>query len=216
MDEIRQHLAPLTDWIPGEIRDLFPIEVWWLFGVVLALLVLLVLGWILRGVLRLLFRRRPKIKWDPGLQEDLNACPMPGGVPALTVYNIPASIRLVVVAPGGKGVVVEAPVVAALLERVVSGLGTTSQRERPRIRVWPAALSHLGFANTFHRCTPTGEPEGQPSHWVLLAGRAQAGSVPIFIGLGLWTEEPTTLGRINLEDHDWRRVLGRVLEQRQT
>jgi hypothetical protein len=132
---------------------------------------------------------------------------VPAGTPTLAVHNIPARIRLLVLAPGGAGVVLQLPVLAQLLDLIVPGLGATVERERPRICIWPAALSRMGFTNTFHRCTPTGERPGASSCWVVLAGRAQAGTVPVFVGLALWTDEPTSLGRLNLEAEDWRGVL---------
>jgi hypothetical protein len=204
MDELYARLAPLTDWIPPETRDQLDLWVWWLIELVVVLLVLVVVGRLGRVVLRVLFRRRHNLEWDRDLREDLNACPLPGGAAALAVHHIPARIRLLIVAPGGKGVVLQVPVLVQLLDRVVPGLGAVVQRDRPRICLWPAGHSHLGFTNTFHRCTPTGKPVGEPSHWILLAGRAQAGTVPLFIGLALWTDEPTSLGRLNLEAEDWR------------
>jgi hypothetical protein len=42
---------------------------------------------------------------------------------------------------------------------------------------------------------------------VLLAGRAQGGGQALFLGLGLFSDEPTTLGRMNLEPHQWLDVL---------
>jgi hypothetical protein len=90
---------------------------------------------------------------------------------------------------------------------VVPGLGGVMLRDRPQVQLWPAQLSEQGFINSFHRCTPTGEREGEPSHWVLLAGRAQPGGPALLIGLGLWTDKPTTLGRLNLEPRQWLDVL---------
>ena len=37
MEPIREFLAPLTDWIPPPYHGWFPVEVWWLFGLVAAL-----------------------------------------------------------------------------------------------------------------------------------------------------------------------------------
>jgi hypothetical protein len=90
---------------------------------------------------------------------------------------------------------------------VVPGLGAVIAYDRPQISIWPAQLSTLGFTNAFHRCTPTGQAEGEPSQWVLVAGRAQGGGQSLFVGLGLWADRPTTLGRINVEPHEWLGVL---------
>jgi hypothetical protein len=42
---------------------------------------------------------------------------------------------------------------------------------------------------------------------VLLAGRAQLGKHPVMLGLGLWADEPNTIDRVNVEDHQWLDVL---------
>jgi hypothetical protein len=51
------------------------------------------------------------------------------------------------------------------------------------------------------------EPDDQPSRWVLVAGRALGGRQPVMLGLGLWAEQPSTVGRLNLEPHQWLDVL---------
>jgi hypothetical protein len=208
MEEIRLHLAPLTDWIPPEILVWMPVEGWWLLELVVFLAVLVIAGYLLRAVLRGMFRRRRRnTDWDRRYRQDLDSCPIPNGPPSACVYHLPARLRLVVVAPGGKGVVVEEEILTHLLDRAVPGLGALVLRDRPRISIWPAQLSTMGFTNSFHRCTPTGQREEEPSQWVLLAGRAQGGGQALFLGLGLWSDEPTTLGRRNLEPHQWLDVL---------
>ena len=92
-------------------------------------------------------------------------------------------------------------------ERILPGLGAICERDRPRIRVWPQQLSQQGFVAAFHRCTPRHEPNGEPSRWVLIAGRALVGRQPVLLGLGLWADEPNTVGRVNLEPHQWLDVL---------
>jgi hypothetical protein len=57
------------------------------------------------------------------------------------------------------------------------------------------------------RCTVKCEPDDQPSRWVLVAGRALGGRQPVMLGLGLWAEQPSTVGRLNLEPHQWLDVL---------
>jgi hypothetical protein len=116
-------------------------------------------------------------------------------------------LRLVVVAPSGREGDVDATAVEKLLDRIVPGLGGVARNDRPRIRVWPAQLSQQGFNAAFHRCTPKREGEGQPSRWVLVAGRAVVGRQPVMLGLGLWAEEPGTIGRLSLEPHQWLDVV---------
>jgi hypothetical protein len=208
MDEIRLALEPLTEWIPEEVRGYLPVEAWWLVELVGVLAVLVVAGYLLRALLRGLFRsRRRDIDWDRPLREDLDSCPMPNVPPGASVYHVPVHLRLLVVAPGGKGIVVPDDAIPQLLDRAIPGLGALVVRDQPRVCIWPAQLSALGFTNLFHRCTPGGPRPGEPSRWILLAGRAQWGGEALFIGLGLWSQEATSLGRRNLEPHQWLDVL---------
>lgn len=200
--QLRELLAPLTDWLPPELRDQVPLEAWWLLALVITLTALLVVGWLLRGFFRL-FHRRQRHAWDSGLREQLDRYPPPAGSPSLRIRHLPAWLRLVVVAPVGKGSLVDAVTLPLLLDRAVPGLAEVLSRDAPCVRIWPAQLSASGFANAFHRCTPTAAAEGEPSAWVLLAGRAQGAGQSVFLGLGLWCERPTTLGRLTLEPHDW-------------
>jgi hypothetical protein len=221
MEEVRKALAPLTDWIPPDLRGLVQVEVWWMLLLVAGLAVLLLAGHLVRALWRALFRRRrrPRKDWDRDLREDLDECPLPVRPPGervLTAYHLPVRLRLVVVAPGSKEVEVDATAVERLLERLVPGLGEVAAHDRPLIRVWPAQLSQQGFINSFHRCTVRREPEGEPSRWVLLAGRTPGARPFILLGLGLWADEPNTFGRINLEPHQWLDVLRlRPAEKRQ-
>jgi hypothetical protein len=116
-------------------------------------------------------------------------------------------LRLVVLAPAGKEHVIDPGAAGVLLEQAVPGLGNAVAADRPLVRVWPAQLSHGGFANTFHRCMVTGQPEGGPSRWVLLAGRMLAGRQPFLVGLALWADQANVIGRKTLEPHEWLGVL---------
>jgi hypothetical protein len=211
MEKLRETLGPLTDWMPSQVRDLLGVEVWWLIFLAVALGLLLLLASVLRRLWRALFaRKKPAADWERDLRQDLEECPLPvrpPGAHALTVYHVPVRLRLVVVAPSGREGDVDATAVEKLLDRVIPGLGGVARNDRPRIRVWPAQLSHQGFNAAFHRCTPKREGEGQPSRWVLVAGRAVVGRQPVMLGLGLWAEEPSTVGRLSLEPHQWLDVL---------
>jgi hypothetical protein len=207
MEKFRTTLAPLTDWLPPDVLPWMPIEAWWLLELVVVLAALLIVGYFLRAVGRGLLGRRRQTEWDRGLRQDLESCPIANGPAVLSVYHVPVKLRLVVVAPAGKGSVVEKEIVDLLLDRVIPGLGMVVEHDHPRVCIWPAQLSTMGFTNSFHRCTPTGQGEPQPAPWVLLAGRAQGGGQSLFVGLGLWSETATTLGRKNLEPHQWLDVL---------
>jgi hypothetical protein len=212
MDTIKTFFEPLTRHLPPEVRDFLNAGGWWPVLGVLALVALLLLWAVLRRLGRALFgrRARPSGGWDEELTIDLSECPLPVRPPGerrLTVYHVPVRLRLVVVAPAGKEHKVDATRVEKLLEGVVPGLGAAATTDRPRIRVWPPQLSHHGFAAAFHRRTPRPEEEGQPSRWVLLAGRAQVGRQPVLLGLGAWADEPNLLGRLTLEPHQWLDVL---------
>jgi hypothetical protein len=197
--------------MPPGLRDLLGVEVWWLILLVAALAALLVAGRLLRAAWRaLLAPWKRKADWSQDRREVLEECPLPRRPPGenvLTVYHVPVRLRLVVVAPAGKEAVVDATAVEKLLDRLVPGLGAVAKQDRPRIRVWPPQLSTAGFTNSFHRCTVKPEPEEQPSRWILAAGRGVAGRLPVLLGVGLWAEQPSTLGRINLEPHQWLDVL---------
>ncbi len=211
MDEVRKALAPLTDWMPPEVRDLLPLEAWWSAMLVAALLGLLLAAHLLRGLWRGAFKRpRREVDWDKPLREVLAECPLPARPPGereLLAYHVPVRVRLVVVAPGGKDVDVDPEAVEALLDRLVPGLTEVALNDQPLLRVWPPQLSHQGFINAFHRCTIKPERDEQLSRWVLLAGRAAIAKQPLFFGLGLWAEQPNTLGRINVEPQQWLDVL---------
>jgi hypothetical protein len=180
----------------------------WMLGVIGAAVMVLLILIVLVGVV---FRRRPAPK-DPeaGLRENLAEyppAPRSGSPRRLHVESYPGRLRLVVIAPVGKVAQVDASKAEPLLEHVLKGLGGIAQHDRPRVRVWPPQLSHQGFAVKFHRLTEKPDPDGRPSHWTLAAGRARVGEHFLLLGLAVWTEEPTTLGRLTLEPDQWPTLL---------
>ena len=160
-------------------------------------------------VLILLLGRRPGRKpVDPeaGLREHLADYPPAPGEPGprrLLVQELPARVRLVVVAAAGKESAINPSEVEAFLDQVVRGLGDSARQDKPRVRVWPPQLSKAGFAPTFHRLVRRPEADGTPSHWVLVAGEARLGKWPVLLGLALWTDQSTTLGKVTVPPGRW-------------
>ncbi len=210
MDDLKKALSPISDSLPKEVRDFLDAGGWWLVLAVVALALLLLMWALLERIGRALFGRRSASLGDfeGDFQEFLAgySAPTAAGKRRLTVYHLPARLALVVLAPAGTEVGLDGAA-AEVLDRVVPGLGAIATQDAARIRLWPPQLSQQGFSVAFQRRTQRPEPEGQPSHWVLVAGRAQIGRHAVLLGLGLRTDEPTTLGRLALAPHQWLDVL---------
>jgi len=207
MDVLQEKLQPLIDLLPDTVREYWAV----VFGVAALLIILIILA-LLRAVFRAVFGTKKALQedWGKKLREDLSDYPPPPGAPGkqrLTVYHVPVRVRLVVLAPAGKELEIEASQAGDLLNRVIPGLGSVAAHDRPRIRIWPPQLSQQGFATAFFRHTITGTKEGQPSPWILVAGRSQFTQPTVLLGFALWAEEPTNLGRLSLEPHQWLDVL---------
>ena len=206
MDVLQEKLQPLIDLLPERVREYWAV----VFGA-LALLISLIILALLRAVFRAVFATKKTLQedWGKKLREDLSDYPPPAGVPGkrLTVYHVPVRVRLVVLAPAGKELEIESSQAEDFLNRVIPGLGGVAAHDRPRIRVWPPQLSQQGFATAFFRHTIMGTKEGQPSPWILVAGRSQFTQPTVLLGLALWAEEPNNLGRLSLEPHQWLDVL---------
>jgi len=207
---LKEVLKPLTEWIPPEYRDLAPPWVWWLLYLIALMAVLLLVGLICKRLGQALARRPRQRDWDKGWRENLEECPMPIQPPnerALSVYHVPVRVRLVVVAALGKEMQIRQQDVPALLNKVFPELGVVVAREEPRIRIWPFQLSDQGFNASFQRRALKPELDGEPSHWILLAGKALVGKQQLLLGLALWSEQPSAIGRLNLQPMQWLEIL---------
>ena len=77
------------------------------------------------------------------------------------------------------------------------------EEDQPQVRIWPPQLSSHGFPAVFHRLVHRNR-----AGWRAVSLGALAGATPprprtVLLGLGLWTEEPTTIGRLAMEPRDW-------------
>ena len=205
-------LQPIWDLFPpGEVHDfLSGPGGWFVAGVVVLVLVLVLLA-VLGKLWRVLFGRRPAPPPDPDRAhaEDLAAYPLPPlpGARQLMVEGVPARVRLIVVAPMGKGHAIAADAVEQLLDHVMRGLAEVIEDDQPHIRLWPPQLSAQGFAHKFHRLVRRPEPDGQPSHWVLVAGQTPPRPRPLLVGMALWAREANLIGRLTLEPVRWNDLL---------
>jgi hypothetical protein len=119
------------------------------------------------------------------------------------IEGVPARIRLVVVPPVGKGSAIKEDDIEELLNQLRWGLGTIARQDQAVFRVWPPQLSVQAFPTVFKRLVHVPDPEGEPSRWVLLAGPTPPRPRPLLLGMALWTDEPTKIGRLTMEPAQW-------------
>lgn len=208
MEEVTKTLKPVTDQLPPDVQDFLEGGGWWLVLGIVALLLVLILA----RLLRMLFgrRRARRTDWDAGrriMLADLPPPSRPPGEQRLHVYHVPVRLRLVVLAPAGSDTTIDKAGAEPILERIMPGLGKLAGHDAPEVVVWPAQLSRQGFASALQRCTVKPEPEDAPSSWVFVSGKVAIGKLTVLVGLGLWAQEANTLGRLNLEPHQWLDVL---------
>lgn len=197
-------VADFLEFLPeGFLRD----NRWALFYGLVGLIGLVVVLTLMKGMFS---RKRPLVDSEAGLNEDLTRYPPAPGLPGprrLTVHGEPVRVRLIVLAAPGHETVIDPRGVAKYLDGVLPGLGPVAALDQPRVKLWPAQLSNLGFINIFHRRVYTAAREGQPSRWVLLAGKAMIGKSPILVGLALEADDDSMIGRLRMEPQNWREYL---------
>lgn len=154
-------------------------------------------------------RKRPSpLDAEAGLIERLGDYPPAGPGPLrLLLRGQPSRLRLVVLAPLGKQPLPANGAMEPLLDLVLRGLGDIARQDRPRIRVWPAQLSHHGFAPKFFRLTQRPEPVGKPSPWILTAGPVRAGERQFLLGLALYGDSSTGPDNFMVQGHEWSEIL---------
>jgi hypothetical protein len=177
----------------------------------IALIILLPLAWYKRHVLRALIRLPRRQFWEePKLDEDLAQFAPPQGLHGarqLFIEGVPARLRLVVAASPGKGPTINETGIGELLDKVRWGLGAVARQDQAAFRFWPVQLSAHGFPAVFHRHIRKDAPDGQPSHWVLLAGPTPPRPHSVLLGLALWTDEATTIGSLTMDAGQWMTTL---------
>lgn len=125
----------------------------------------------------------------------------------LYVEGTRVRIRLLIVAPAGKELIITQDNVKGLMSEVVEDLGAIVNNDKPRIIIWPPQLSLQGFAPTFHRAVETPEAAGESSPWIVLAGPARVGPKKMLIGIALLSEKHMMMGRRDIEMERWHEIL---------
>jgi hypothetical protein len=170
---------------------------------------LLLLALVMRLLGRLFRRTAKEPDREAHLREDLTAYPPPPSPPGprrLTIDGVPVRIRLIVLAGAGQREL-NPDDAQKILEHIRRGLGEAALTDAPKVVIWPAQLSQTGFAPKFHRLVWAPIREGKPSPWVLPAGPAKLGRDTVLLGLALLADEPTTLGRIEVQPGQWYSLL---------
>jgi hypothetical protein len=144
---------------------------------------------------------------DPLLEDLGDYPPPPPAKRRLLVQSRPGRLRLVVIAPVGKRILAAYGEPEDLLNKVVRGLGDMVKEDRARIRMWPPQLSLAGFAPTFFRNTRRPEDPRESARWMLAAGPAKAGDLPILLGIAVWSAEGNEPLQLSIEPHQWAEVL---------
>src|SRR5687767_11247521 len=107
---------------------------------------LVVLAGVLVLVVVMLAKKKP-IDAGAGLKEDLSFYPPApqAGTHRLLFEGQPVRLRLVVLAPAGRVVMLSADLAEGILQAILHGLGEVADLDKPRVRIWPGQLSQEGF-----------------------------------------------------------------------
>jgi hypothetical protein len=126
-----------------------------------------------------------------------------------TVKGKPARLRLVVMAPTiADAMKLPAEAVLHVLDGMVHGLGEITKFDMPRTEIWTDVQTHEGFRRKLSKHIVFPKDESQASHWALVFGETATVKTPVFVGLALYTKEPTKLGTVEAPPGQWRTVLG--------
>ena len=112
-------------------------------------------------------------------------------------------MRLVALAPAGTANEIDEDEIPEILDKLVTGLGDIFKGDKPRVRIWPVQISYKGFATHFHRNTIIPEAAGEPTPWIIVAGRVKLNKRQLMLGMAMVAVKPTTVGRRTYDSHEW-------------
>jgi hypothetical protein len=218
LDELKEDLEPVTKHLPEPVMTFLDKGGWWGVLGVLAVLALLWLRWLVRklgGAIRPRRKKKKKRRTKSvtvNLKENLQKIGhayTEEGPRQITVRGLPARLRLVVLSSGTRNMGgLSEEMVDRVLDWIKPGLSEVTAGDYPRVRPWPPFYSFNGFATALAANVPIPEPQGDKSHWVVVAGQVKMGRQIIHVGLALYADSPNTLRNIKVQGEQWLSVLG--------
>ncbi len=214
LEPLKTELAPLTARLPGPVQGFLDGGGWWLFiGVNMVLACFWGRTAFVRAQRLLEHSRRAggsrsvRAAASESLPAPGEVVPSMFGPAPFLVKGLPAHLKLVVLAPGGRETgEVSQELVGTLLDSVRPGLGDAAERDAPKVEIWERQYSKDGFpTNFFYKFRP---PESNSrSRWVLMAGSISSGKEVVHVGLALLTEDPSNVGQVRVVNEQWLDVL---------
>jgi hypothetical protein len=162
------------------------------------------------GVVVLLFviqRLRQRPEADEGARGDLgvdiSTLDVEGPTdefPRLEYFGTPVRLRVIVVAPCGRGSELPPPeLLPGLMERLIPGLTEIIANHHPIVRRWSNQLSVPGFNQSFFHKLALPGSGGKGTPWCSAAGRLSVGQQQYLIGMVLNSGKPNGFGPIVIE-----------------
>lgn len=207
-----EQLQPYIGWLPEPARDFLSKGGIWLVAALAALIILI---W-LRGMSRRLWkalRRKNTGRKKPVALQTVNLGEIPRltssqGGRKLTVRQIPARLRAVVLAPAGSDAgELHRGMAEAILDQAVPGLGGIADHDNPQITIWPRQYSLDGFQQAFFSHVNRPDGDHKRSRFVLLAGPITMGRFSIHAGVALECGDTCALGNIKVGKDKWAEVI---------
>tara|TARA_Y100000766_G_C18911128_1_gene608428 strand:+ start:2540 stop:3175 length:636 start_codon:yes stop_codon:yes gene_type:complete len=174
-----------------------------------ALLVLVVLVFLTRRVVKL-FRKPEDVSLvDPLRVVDLAAEPLGKNERAdLKVHNMPVRLGAVVLAPLGRIDLPDDEEIPNILDGLVPGLGKFLAEDTPIVRTWPNQVSVGGFANNLALHMQVDGQDLTETPWCLVAGKTKLPDGLLLVTLALAAEASNRLGVVRLEDESqWMQAI---------
>ena len=204
---MQQVIQRLVGALQRSIDLLFNTQSGRLVGV--ALLVLVVLVFLTRRVVKL-FRKPKDISLvDPLRVVDLSAEPLGKNERTnLKVHNLPVRLGVVVLAPLGRLDLPDDEEIPNILDGLVPGLGKFVADDTPIVRSWPNQVSVGGFANNLALHMQVGGKDLTETPWCLVAGKTKRPDGLLLVTLALAAEASNRLGVVRLDDESqWMQAI---------